>query len=131
MMDELFIQHKLSYLEFDIPKIGLYSTPHIPMAHVKKWSTTNDRIIYPMKIRWAYNWVGDKHNFTREISQELSKLLNIHMSMTKNPGFNYRLKTKENVVVSRLLVNSRDVNNAINLLIDEANRFYILYCHVS
>lgn len=131
VMDELFQQHKLSRLEFDIPEIGFFTNPHMPLAHVKKWSNTNDRLMHPMRLSWSYQIVGNAMQFSREIQQELSKPLNIHLSMTKIPGFIYRLKQKENVVISRLLVDPRDIDEAINMLIDEANRFYILYCHTS
>ena len=131
LMDELFQQHKLSKLEFDVPNVGFYTSPQMPLAHVKRWSTTSDRLVHPTKLSWSYTLVGGSYTFTRELQQELSKPLNIHLSMTKIPGFNYRLRQKENVVISRLLVNLRDIDEAINLLIDEANRFYILYCHTS
>jgi len=130
-MDELFQQQKLSRLEFDIPLIGFYASALMPLAHVKKWSFTGDRLVHPMRISWSYQLLDKGHAFTRELQQELSKPLNIHLSMTKIPGFNYRLKQKENVVISRLLVDLRDIDEAINILIDEANRFYILYCHTS
>jgi hypothetical protein len=130
-MDELFQQHKLTRLEFDVPEIGFYTSSQMPLAHVKRWSNTSDRLNHPMKVCWSYSISGGTYTFTRELQQEITKPLNIHLSMTKTPGFNYRLKQKENVVISRLLVDPRDIDEAINLLIDEANRFYILYCHTS
>jgi hypothetical protein len=124
LMDDLFQQHKLSRLEFDIPGVGFYSNAQVPLAHVKKWSSTDDRLLEPMKVCWS--WAHGK--FERELQQKISKPINIHLTMDKIPGFNYRIKPKENVVLSRLLVDIRDLDDAISQLTCEANRFYILYC---
>jgi hypothetical protein len=130
-MDELFLQHKLSLLEFDIPETGLFVASQVPMGHIRKWTSTSDRLIFPMKICWSYELVGNNYVFTRKLQQKITKPLNIHLLMKMQTGFNYKLAHKENVIISRLLVDLRDINEGIDTLMTEANRFYWLYCHAS
>ena len=126
-MDCVFQDHKLSQMQLDVPQVGLVRTTTEEIAFVRK--CPNYVPTYPMQIVWEYDTSLTQAGFVRKLQQEITKPLNIHLSMTKMPGFNYRLRAKENVVISRLLVNIRDIDEAIDLLIDEANRFYILYCH--
>jgi hypothetical protein len=127
MMDEFFQENKLSLIEFDIPGVGCYSNPDMPLAHVKFRSSDNDRLIYPMKVRWS--WATEPGvGFRRELVQELSKPVNIRLPMNRNAGFSYKIKTKENVVIARLLVAIDGIEDSITQMIYEANRFYVLYC---
>ena len=133
-MDCVFQDHKLSQMQLDVPYVGLCKDTPGQIAFVKKFSheLTKAHIgcpFYSMQIVWEYDTSLRQAGFVRKLQQEITKPLNIHLSMTKMPGFNYRLRAKENVVISRLLVTIRDIDEAIDLLIDEANRFYILYCH--
>lgn len=136
-MDCVFQDHKLSQMCFDVPSAGFVKAVLGQPAYVRKYKDQNMvhpsseyiEIISPMQIVWTYDTSMRQAGFVRKLQQEITKPLNIHLSMTKMPGFNYRLRQKENVVISRLLVVTRDIDEAIDLLIDEANRFYILYCH--
>jgi hypothetical protein len=111
-------------VELDVPNMGLYSNPHMPLPHVKYWLPF-DRLINGMMIQWR---MIPGAGLSRCLVQELTKPVNIRLPMNKNPGFSYKVKTKENVIISRLLVDLNDLEDNITQLMNEANRFYILYC---
>jgi hypothetical protein len=125
-VDKLFIERQLLTVDVAVPFTGIFKDGIL--TQVKGYSEGKKADI-PMKLTWEYIPDGNKGwKFVRKLQQELSKPLNIHLSIKKEPGFDYRIHNKQNVVISRLLVDLRDIDEAIDLLIKEANRFYILYC---
>lgn len=122
----MFIDKQLLNVDLGIPGTGLFKNGIF--TKVAQMSP-KERPNIPMKLTWEYVPDGKQGwKFVRKLHQELTKPLNIHLSIKKESGFDYRIHTKQNIVVSRLLVDIRDIDDAIDLLIEEANRFYILYC---
>jgi hypothetical protein len=130
-LDKYFQEQKLSTLEINIPKVGFVRDADQAISHVKQITETDAKaiILHPMKLQWGVreDSNGDRY-FGRYLVQEISKPLNIRLPLNKNTGFSYKIKTKENVVISRLLVDLKSIEENITQLINEANRFYILYC---
>jgi hypothetical protein len=126
IIDKFFLNNKLTEIQIEVPYAGfILASPIAYVKHILRPEDENSPLFY-MKLVWRYDRLSK--TFIRELRQELPKPLNMHMVMTKLSGFNYRIRTKENVVISRLIVNIRDIDESVNTLIDEANRFLILYC---
>jgi len=102
----------------------------MPLAHVKEGVPMKEQLLKPMKLRWEMVWDKAVGHLERNLVQELTKPVNLRLfnKSSKNPGFSYKIKTKENVVITRLIVDIKNVEDGITQLMNEANRFYILYC---
>jgi len=119
----MFQKHHLSRLEMWVPEVGLYKAPKQPMSYVKRQAAKDEILIHPMKL--VMTWDTDK-GLRRELIQMISKPMQTDAIRKKE--FTYKISPREEVTISRLIAGIKDMNKAIDSLITEANRFYLLYC---
>lgn len=124
-IEKFFQDNAVSQLTMAIPQHGLTASLGSPIAFVKKTIAQTDKILCPMELTWSFS---PDTGLVRVLRQELTRPASIHLDIEKVPGFTYLVKAKQNIVVSRLVVDINDLPATINLLTSEANRVLILYC---
>lgn len=112
--------------EIILPYVGLMLSKDYAMAHVKKRTEPIDILVRPMKFVMIHD---SERGLVRYVEQPLTKPMQFGTAAIKTNGFSYSLSPRTDASVSRLVVNMEDLENAIDLVIAEANRFYLLYCY--
>ena len=120
----MFQKHHLSKLEMWVPETGFYKAPKQPMSYVKRQSAQEEILIIPMLL--VMTWDPAK-GLRRELVQTITKPMQTDVNRKKE--FLYKISPREEVTISRLIAGIKDINKAIDSLITEANRFYLLYCY--
>ena len=124
LIDDMFQKHHLSRLEMWVPEVGLFKAPKQPMSYVKRQAAKEEILITPMRL--VMTWDPGK-GLRRELVQVLTKPM--QTDAAKKKEFFYKISPREEVTISRLIAGIKDINKAIDSLITEANRFYLLYCY--
>lgn len=94
------------------------------MSYVKRQAAKEEILITPMRL--VMTWDPGK-GLRRELVQVLTKPM--QTDAAKKKEFFYKISPREEVTISRLIAGIKDINKAIDSLITEANRFYLLYCY--
>ena len=94
------------------------------MAHVKHKDHASEVLVKPMKFVMYYDY---KLGLRRCIEVQLTRPMQFNRGQV--PGFSYEVSPKSDVRISRLVVDLKDLEHAIDELIAEANRFYLLFCY--
>lgn len=115
----------LARVEINIPDVGLFYSDTYPVPYVKRRIIINEQLLKPMKFVTTFNPADG--GLKRFVTQSLSKPMQLTISKTR--GFIYQLTPRSDAVISKLVVNLDDLDEAISYLIAEANRFYLLYCY--
>lgn len=120
----MFTSLGLHRCELNLPQTGLCSSTSYALSHVKHKDHPTEVLVKPMKFVIYYDY---KLGLRRYIEQQLTRPMQFNRGQLR--GFSYEVSPKSDVKVSRLVVDLKDLEHAIDELIAEANRFYLLYCY--
>jgi hypothetical protein len=123
-INSLFNTMGLHRCELIVPAVGLCTSPMYPIAHVKYQDIEGEVILKHMKFVMC---IDPKLGLRRYVEQQLTRPM--HLNRGQTPGFSYEVSPKKDVKISRLIVDLKDLEHAIDELIAEANRFYLLFCY--